>query len=429
MRILTLLICCGTMMVGTVWANPQPLDGVAAVVNNAIITKSELRQQTKLIEKQIEESGNTLPDEQTLQRQVLDHLILKEVQHQMAKRTGITVTETSLDNAIANIAKQNHMTLTELREALSREGIDYDNYRSNVRHQIEINQLQQRDIISDIHISEQEINQFLQSPNGMGGSMNEYRLSHILVPLSDSPSPEELDAANQKTQEIMNQLREGKDFAQVAFAESTGEQALNGGDLGWRKLPELPTIFEKVVTTLQINQVPEPIRSSSGFHIIMLMDKRIATQSENVINKTLVRHILIKPNTNISESDAYQKIMEIKQKIDKGGDFAQLAKSNSADLASAGNGGSLGWVTGDVLVPEFSEQMDKLALQEVSEPFQTSFGWHIVQVLDRKSQATDETLIRQKAKEMLQQRRFEEKREIWSRQLLDEAYIKRYLDA
>lgn len=429
MRILKLLLCCGTMMVGTVYAKAQTLDGVAAVVNNAIITKSELTQQTKLISKQIEQGGNALPDIETLQRQVLDHLILKEIQHQFAHKTGITVTESSLDNAIANIAKQNHMTLTQMREALDQEGIDYDSYRDNVRHQIELNQLHQRDIVSDIHISEQEINQFLQSPNGLGGTMNEYRLGHILVPLSDSPSTEELDVAIQKTQEIMAQLREGKDFTQVAFSESKGEQALSGGDLGWRKLPELPTIFEKIVPSLQLKQIPEPIRSNSGFHIIMLMDKRIASQMNETVNKTLVRHILIKTNTNTSGKDAYQRIVELRQKIIQGDDFAQLAKANSADLASAGNGGSLGWVTNDVLVPEFSEQMDNLALHEISEPFQTSFGWHIVEVLDRKSQANDDAVIRQKAKEMLQQRKFEEKKEIWSRQLQDEAYVKRYYDA
>lgn len=425
MRILKLLLCCTTMLVEAAHAKPQTLDAVAAVVNNAIITKSEVVQQSKLIAKQIEQSGNALPDIETLQRQVLDNLIAKEVQHQFAKKTGIAITETALDNAIANIAKQNHMTVTEMREALNQEEIDYDSYRNNVRHQMEINQLQQRDIVSDIHVSEQEVNQFLLSPNGLGGVMNEYRLGHILVPLSDSPSTEELDAATQKTQEILAQLRAGKDFAQVAFSESTGEQALNGGDLGWRKLAELPTIFEKVIPTLQIQQIPDPIRSGSGFHIIMLMDKRLASQMEQATSKTLVRHILIKTNAATSEKDAYQRISDIKYKITQGEDFAQLAKSHSTDLASAGNGGSLGWVTNDVLVPEFSDQMEKLAIQEISEPFQTSFGWHIVQVLDRKSQANDDTMMRQKAKEMLQQRKFEEKKEIWSRELLDEAYIKR----
>ncbi|MFI4937819.1 MAG: peptidylprolyl isomerase [Candidatus Berkiellales bacterium] len=427
MRKFKRLLCTSILLTGSVFAKPQPLDGIAAIVNDTIITKSELAQQVKIIGQQIQRSGTAVPEISVLEKQVLDHLILNEVQLQIAKRSGITITEAGLDNAIDNIAKQNHMTVTQLREALAREGLDFDFYRNNVRHQMEISQLQQRDILSNIHISEQEISQFLQSPNGLGGMVNEFRLGHILIPLPDAPTTDELNSASQKAKEIVSDLRKGKDFAQMAFAESKGEQALSGGDLGWRKLAELPTIFEKIVTALNANDIADPIRSSSGFHIIKLLDKRSSSQiAQTTVEKSLVRHILIKKNANTSDNDAKQRLTEIRQKILNGEDFAKLAKTHSADLASASNGGSIGWVSREVLAPEFSGKMETLAVEEISEPFATPFGWHIVQVLDRKSQTNDETALRQKAKEMIQQRRFEEKMQMWVRQIVDEAYVKKY---
>lgn len=428
MRLIS-FICCAAFL-STAFAHPQPLDGVAAIVNDAIITKSELAQQMKMISQQIQQSGTALPDKMALEKQVLDHLILKEAQLQIAKRTGIHVSDAATDNAIENVAKQNRMTLTQLREALSREEIPFDTYRKNIKEQLEISQLQQRDILSGIHISEQEVLQFLQSPNGLGGMMHEYKISHILIPLSDAPSPEEIATVTQKAQNVIQKLRNGEDFAQVAIAESTGEHALKGGDLGWRKLPELPTLFERTVATLNINDVPEPIRSSNGLHIIKLMDKRNAMPTQAAVEKTLVRHILIKTNAVTSDEDARQRLSEMRRKIEKGEDFAKLAKAHSADLGSASNGGSLGWITPDVLVPEFSSKMQSLSANEISEPFQSPFGWHLVQVLDRKAtQENDETALRQKAKEMIQQRRFEEKLQAWTRQIQDESYVKRYYES
>jgi peptidyl-prolyl cis-trans isomerase SurA len=403
-------------------AKAQALDGIAAVVNESIITKSELDQQVKMIEKQMRASGNASPDRAALEKQVLEHLIVTEVQLQMAKRTGIQVDDIALDNAIENIARQNQMTMTQLREAISMEGIEYNHYRNNLRHQMIISQLQQRDLQHDIQVSEQEINQFLQSPNGLGGMSTEYRLGHILVPLSEAPSPEELEIASQKVQIIIEKLKNGGDFAQIALNESIGEHALNGGDLGWRKLPEMPTIFEKIVVNLKVNEIPEPVRSSNGIHVIKLLDKRNAAAT-TAHAKTSVRHILIKTNAVTSDNDAKVRLNEIRQKILQGEDFEQLAKTHSSDLASASKGGNLGWVSADVLVPEFSEVMESLAVQDVSEPFKSSFGWHIVQVLDRKTLSSDETALRQKAKDMLMHRKFEEKQQTWARQLRDEAYV------
>jgi len=426
------MLCCGLLLLGqAVSAKPQPLDGIAAIVNDSIITQSQLSQQVKLIEKQIKQSGNGAPDPGALEKQVLDHLILNEIQLQLAKKTGIQIDEATLDGAIENIGKDNNMTVTQLREALTQEGIDYNHYRTNIRHQMMISQLQQRDIMHDVQVSDHEVKQFLQSPNGLGGLMTEYRLGHILIPLSESPSPEEIDNATKQAQQVIAKLRQGKDFAQIALTESKGEQALNGGDLGWRKLPEIPTLFEKAVPKLKVNEVADPVRSASGLHIIKLLDKRSAAAVQQTANvgKTLVRHILIKTNAVTSDSDAKQKLAEIKQKISEGADFAQLAKAHSADLGSSSNGGSLGWVSKDVLVPEFSQVMENLTVQELSEPFKTSFGWHIVQVMDRKTVSEDEASFKQKAKQMLQQRKYEEKLQTWARQLRDESYVKTYHDS
>lgn len=425
MRKLKTLVCCAIVGFSTAsFCKQASLDKIAAVVNDAIITQSEVTRQMKIIQQQLKDSGNNIPESKALEKQVLDHLILTEVQMQMAKRTGIQVDDMMLDNAIDKIAKDNNITVTHMRQVLAQQGLDFNVYRNNVRQQMTITQLQHRDILPDIQVSEQEVNQFLQSPNGLGGLSTEYRIGHILVPLSDSPSPEELDKANEKVKNIIQKLRQGEDFAKVAIADSSGENALNGGDLGWRKLPELPTLFEKVVPVLKVNDIPEPVRSSSGFHIIKLMDKRVASSSSQAVAKTKVRHILIKTNAATSDNDAKAKLAQIKKKISEGEDFAQLAKTYSSDLASSSKGGSLGWVSKEVLVPEFSAVMDSLAINDISEPFKSSFGWHIMQVEDRKTLSSDELALRQKAKEMLQQRKFEEKLHIWARQLRDEAYVK-----
>lgn len=426
MRKLKTILCCGMLAVSFApLCKPQALDGIAAVVNDAIITKSELAQQVKLVQEQLRHTNNPGVDAKTLEKQVLEHLVMTQVQLQMAKKTGIQIDDMVLDNAIENIAKQNHITVTQMRESVAAEGIDFNQYRNTVRHQMMISQLQQRDILPGIQVSEQEVNQFLNSPNALGGLNTEYRFGHILVPLPESPSPEELDKATQQTQKIIAQLRKGADFAQLALAESKDEQALNGGDLGWRKLPELPTLFEKIALTLKVNDIPDAVRSSSGFHIIKLLDKR-SVGTTHTSGKTLVRHILIKTNVATSDNDAKHRLAQLRKKIEQGEDFEQLAKTHSADLASASNGGSLGWVSNDVLVPEFSDVMENLTLQEISQPFKTPFGWHIMQVLERKTLTNDEVAIRQKAREMIQQRKFEEKLQAWARQLRDESYVKTF---
>lgn len=428
MRILKGFIGCIAVVSACAYAKPQSIDGIAAVVNDSVITRSELANELDMVKRQIQHSGNTAPEAPVLEKQVLEHLIVNEIQLQLAKKTGLQVDDSALDSAISNIAKQNGLSVTQLREAVNSQGMDFHQYRDNVRRQMTVSQLQQRDVLTGVQISEQEVNQFLQSPNGFGNMVSEYRIGHILIALPDSPNPAEIDAATQKATALVQRLRKGDDFATLAMAESQGEGALQGGDLGWRKLPELPTLFEKIVPTLQPKDIPDPIRSGSGLHIIKLLEKRTAQQVVGAIEKVKVRHILIKTNAVTSDRDALARLNDIRAKLSKGETFSQLAKAHSQDLASAANGGDLGWVTKDVLVPEFANAMENLALNQLSEPVKTPFGWHLIEVQERQAQGTDNTSLRQKAREMLQQRKFEEKQQEWVRQLRDEAYVKIHAD-
>lgn len=423
MRVLKILFLHVFLLFSSLaWSKATPLDGIAAIVNEGIITKSQLADQLVRVEAQLRSSGNPVPDHKTLEKQVLDQMILTEIQMQMAKRTGIQIDDNTLDNAIEGIAQQNQMSVSQLREAVQSQGMTFNQYRNTIKQQIAISQLQQRDLLHDIQISEQEIDQFLKSQNGPQDLSVEYRLGHILIPLPEAPSPEVLNSAQNKANEIVKKLRDGADFAAIAIAESKDEKALDGGDLGWRKLPELPTIFEKIVISLNVKDVPLPIRSSSGFHVIKLIDKRQTHAS--MPTKSLAQHILIKTNASTSDNDAKKRLDELRDKILKGEDFAKLAKTYSDDMATVSNGGKMGWVTPNMLVNEFNEEMNKLDINEVSQPFKTSFGWHIVQVLERKKASQDESGIRQQAKEMIQQRKFEEKVQTWARQLRDEAFVK-----
>lgn len=402
----------------------EPLDSIAAVVNESIITKSELAQHMHMIEGRMQRENVELPDPFSFKKQVLEHMIVNEVQLQIAKRTGINIDDNMVDEAIQNMAARNQMTVAQMREAMEHDGVEFNGFRENIREQIALSQLQQRDVMGDVQISEQEVNQFIHSPTGLGGMGTEYRLGHILIALSQTPSPEELDAAEKRAQSIIDRLNAGEDFAKVALNESQGDTALQGGDLGYRKLPEMPTLFVKIVPTLAVNQIPHPIRSGSGYHIIKLLDKRQATGGDISHEKTLARHILIPTNATMSDQEALQRLNDLRQKIVQGEDFGKLAKAHSADLASAANGGSLGWISKEMLVPEFSAQMEKLQPNEISEPFKTSFGWHIVQVQDRKVETFDEHAQRNKAKELIRQRKLEEKLQAWSRQIRDESYVK-----
>lgn len=403
------------------------LDSIIAIINDKALTSNELAQQVELAKKQFMHMNEQLPEPIALKKQVLDKMISQELQLQLAKRSGILIGEYQIENIIEKIARDNNFTVAELRQKVEQENISFEQYRENIRKELIISQLQQRDLINNLQVSEQEINTFLDSPNGLGNVTSEYRLAHILLELSANPSPDEIANIKDKADKLVAKLNNGTDFAKVASETSKGQTALNGGDLGWRKLAQIPTIFAKIVPSLKPGQVYTPIRSPSGYHIIKLIDKRKASLEQQEITKTNVRHILVKTNALTSDLQAKQLLADITDRInakENPEEFSDLAKTYSEDLASSSNGGELGWVTNDVLVKEFSEVMNSLEIGEISKPFETSFGWHIVQVLDRKTEDDSVQKLRYQAIEMIKQRKFEEKLVNWQRDLKDSSYIK-----
>lgn len=400
---------------------PQKIDGIAAIVNDNVVTENEVSNETNFILRQYQ-GAYPLPPMNIVRQQVLDKLILETIQTQQAETTGIQVDDLTLDDMIGNIASENGKSIDGLRAALAEEGIDFEQYRENIRKQMIISQLQRRDLENDVNVSEQEIDQFMHSVEGLDALGTEYHLAHILISLKDKPTSDEVEIAQKKADDVIKSLKQGAEFNQLAATLSSGELALKGGDLGWRKIPELPTLFINAVPLMKINDVQGPFRSASGYHIIKLLDKRHAKVDADKLAETKVRHILIKVDDLQSEGQVIARLNQIRQDVLNGQDFAALATTFSADLGSKNNGGDLGWVTNDAVVPEFQMEMSKLKINEISLPFKTAFGWHIAQVLNRR-QADPETLFRKKAKQLIRKRKIEEKRESWLRQMREEAYV------
>ncbi|MDH4273535.1 MAG: peptidylprolyl isomerase [Gammaproteobacteria bacterium] len=420
-RFTTLLAFFAPFIVHAADDNTRMLDRVVAIVNDDIITESELDAQLKVIKQQLADSKTQLPPANILRHQVLEREIVKQIQLQLAKATGIIVDDNALNNTLTTIASQNNMQVREFADSLEAQGYPFVQFREDIRNDMVMANLRQREVVNRIVISDQEVENFLATQSVQGNADDQYRLGHILISVREAASPADIKIAREKAESILEKLKKGADFRQTAVSYSDAPQALEGGDLGWRKAGELPTLFANRVVTMKINEVSELIRSASGFHIIKLLEKRAVAQ--NKVTQALVRHILIRPNELLSESDALIRIQQLKRRIDGGENFAELAKSNSDDRASASQGGDLGWKGPGDFVPQFENVMDKTAIGKISEPFQTQFGWHILQVMERRTMGNDEEYKLSKAKDLLRQRKLEELHETWLRQLRDEAYV------
>lgn len=397
------------------------LDGVAAVVNDGIVLKSELAAEMERIVQRLQAQGTKMPPERTLAQQVLERLVVTRIQLQRAERVGIQVSDETLNNALANVAQRNSVTIAELPQVLAREGLDYQAYRSQMRDQIAIEQLRQRDVLSRISVTPREIDEYLARQEGREAFNMEYDLAQILVAVSPDASPDAVAAAEKKIAEIRERLRAGEDFAQLAVTYSDGQQALEGGALGWRKGDELPTVFADVVPGLAKGQVSEPIRSASGFHLVRLNDRR---GGEPIIEQQVhVRHILIAPNEVLDDETARERIRTIRERILAGDDFAAVAKVVSDDPGSKNEGGDLGWTGPGTFAPEFQQVVDGIAEKELSEPLRTRFGWHILEVLGRRVQDTTEEVRRQQAGLAIRNSKLGEETELWARRLRDQAFV------
>ncbi len=404
----------------------QALDAIIAVVNDDVVVRSELDTEIDLILPQMQKAGTAPPPRPQLEKQVLDRLILKRLQAQRARDLGIQVEEATLNEALTNIAQRNGLSLEELQATLEAGGIRFADFREDTRSQIVTSRLQNQEVVNKIQITDQEIDRFLERESSRLIEREQVRLQHILIALPENPTPAQVQAAEAKATRLVARLRGGEDFAKVAAAESDGRNALQGGDLGWFEMGAVPSLVSELAFTMAEGEISDPLSSPSGYHIIKLNEIKAATPADVV--QTNARHILIRTNELVSDDDAKRRLEQLRMRIVGGEDFAALARSNSDDTGSALKGGDLGWVNPGDTVPDFEEAMNALPPNGVSEPFQSPFGWHIVQVIERRNQDKEGEFMRLKAREALQRRKAEEATEEWLRQLRDEAYVEIRLD-
>ena len=423
-----ILICClpvfSTALAQTHTTKPvvKEIDHIVAVANDDVITYAELENRMRLIKQQIQQRQAKLPPDDVLRKQILEQLIIERLQLQLADQVGIRVDDETINKVISNIAQENKFTLDQFREVLAREGYEFADFRQNIKKDITISQLRKRRVENRVTVTEQEVDNYLISNASRGASKDEFHLAHILIAVPEAASPDQIRAAKERAETVLAQLRLGADFAETAIAVSNGQKALEGGDLGWRKAGQLPTLFSENVIRMQVGQMSELIRSPSGFHIIKLLDRRSKAQ-QHTVQQTLARHILIRPNEVTSNAEAKQRITRLYERIEGGADFGQLARASSDDTASAVEGGSLGWVNPGVMVPEFEEQMNRLQPGQISQPFESQFGWHIVQVMSRRQQDNTQQFERAQARQMIGRRKTEEAVENWLREMRSEAYV------
>ncbi len=413
-----LLIAC--LLPLSSMASPQLLDRIIVIVDDDVVTESELAERMDLVRLNLRGNNRPVPPDSVLRERVLEILISDAVLRQQAKQRGIRISDSRLNQAMQKQARDNNMSLTRFRQTLIDQNIDYRQYRESLRNELALSLLRRQYTQSNARVSEAEIDEFIRLA-GNDSESYEYRLSHILVPLPEAASTEVIQQGRQQIEEILSRLAQGEAFAELASLKSSAETALSGGDLGWRKKAEVPGIFTEAVLSMQAGEYRGPIRSPSGFHIVYLEDLR---DSNTVLKQqTKSRHILIKPNELISEEEARQRLVEIRQRIVGGEDFGRLARLYSVDYTSGSNGGDLGWMDPKSFVPEFTQVMNRSDLNVVSEPFQTQFGWHILEVIDRRT--VDETM--QSKRDTIRAQLLREKQrevfDLWKRQLRDEAFI------
>jgi peptidyl-prolyl cis-trans isomerase SurA len=402
----------------------QPLDKVIAVVNDDVITASELDAQVEVMRQQILAKNMQLPSDTVLRKQVLQHLIDVNLQLQLAKRNEITIDNSDLNEAITKIAAGNKLSLTELREAVEKQGLRWETYRENIRKEMLMNRIQQRAVGQDVVISAQQVEDYLKTfQHDTKVQSQTYHIQNIVIPLPEEPTPEQLKKAKEKAQSLLAKIKKGDDFSRMAIAESSGEYALEGGDLGERHLAELPEVFAKVVTDMKVGEVSHPIRTGNGFQLIKLVSTSGNNEHHEVV-KTHVRHILLKPDTNMTIEEAQRQINNLYEQLKSGKDFGMMAKQYSLDAASAIKGGDLGWVTADELVPTFAEAMNALPLHKISKPVKSPFGWHLIEVLERKTVDDSKAYQRAQVRQFLQQRKFNEAVQNWQQHLRTDSYIK-----
>ena len=402
------------------------VDRVVAVVGREVVTASELNERREFAERQLQRQGTPLPERGVLERQILERLILDKAQLQMARENGIRVEEIQLDRALERIAENNRMTLTAFRQTLEKDGVPFEKFRNEVREQIQMQRLREREVDDRIEVSDSEIDTFLAESSG-GGSRNEYSLAHVLVRLPEQASPEQIDLARNKAEKARAESVAGADFAKIAASYSDAPDALQGGKLGWRAEDRLPEIFAAAMKGMKVGETSAVLRSAGGFHVVKLIERRGAEAGAQV-EQTHARHILIRTGEAVSEADARRRLADLRERIITGGaEFGELAKLHSAD-GSAARGGDLDWLLPGDTVPDFERVMNSLKPGEISQPFKSPFGWHLVQVIERRTAPLAQDRRRLQARQALKERKADEAYQEWLRQLRDRTYVEMRLE-
>ena len=402
-------------------ANEKVLDSVIAVVNKDVITDSDLQSYLTFYLARLGRTGMNPPSEAVLRPQLLERMISEKLQVQLAKKFGIEVDDSKIEQAIHEIASQEgYASLEAMKDWLSQHHVSFKKFRELIKTEMIIMELQQREVGQQVRISKADVDSFLNSAAGKDQSGIEYHLGHILLQIPELPGPDVIATTEKNALNIIETLRKGADFSQLAMARSQDQQALKGGDLGWRKMAELPTLFAKEVPGMKVGEVLGPIRSSSGFHIIKLLDKRGGVTAET---ETHVRHILLKLSSQLSDAEAEQKLEKWRKELLAGADFMTLARKHSQESSTAQKGGDIGWITKSSVMPAFYEKVAALKVGELSPPFKTELGWHVVQVLGRRTGFTSSEAARNQAVEVLSRRKFEEAVGPWLKRLRDDAKV------
>jgi peptidyl-prolyl cis-trans isomerase SurA len=400
---------------------PVALDRVVAIVNDEALTQFEMNEQKRLLLQQLKESRLQPPAPDVLDKQVLDRLITERALLQYAKETGIRVDDTTVERTILRIAQENKLSPADFRKVLEREGIAYSKYREDIRRELIVQRLREREVENRVFVSDSEVDNYLATVAAQGGGENEYLVSHILVRVPEQSSPEQIGQRQKRAEEILARVKAGEDFGQVAATYSEATDAQQGGTLGWRTPARLPSVFVEAVRTLPKGGVSPVLRSAAGFHIIKVVDVRGGDQP-NVVQQTHVEHILVKVNELTSDVEAKARIDRIRERIVTGAKFEDQARLNSEDASSA-KGGDLGWVNPGDLVPDFASAMDRLKIGELSQPVRTPFGWHLILVLERREQDISKNRQRDQARVALRQRKSDEQFNEFVRQTRDRAYV------
>jgi peptidyl-prolyl cis-trans isomerase SurA len=402
------------------------LDRIVAVVNREVITRGELENQLRFAAIQLKQQGTPPPPPNILERQVLERLISTSVQVQLARETGLRVDDTELDRAIQRIAQDNKLALQDLRATLEKDGMPFAKFREEIRNQIILARLREREVDNRIVVTEGEIDNFINTQQSQAERGEEFNLSHVLVAVPESASPEQIQAREARAREALEQLKSGVDFRQVAASFSDAPDALRGGAMGWRDAARLPTLFVEGVKGMQPGTVSSLLRSANGFHILRLNDRRGST-APVIVSQTRARHILIRTNDLVPEGEARRRLVSIRERLENNADFAQLARQYSEDPSNA-KGGELGWLSPGDTVPEFERAMNALKPGELSGPVHTPFGWHLIQVLERRNEDMSREHVRVEARRALHARKSDEAYQEWVRQQRDLAHIEYRLD-